>query len=518
MIMALLYAITPSSNRSHFIPEKLMIPTMVTACSRAIPSFVLGYLLLAGATSHAQPSTPDLRGDDHATRPKSARIYMTDRESGKRLSEVETASFAPMEQPEEHSPAIMLDASKTFQTIVGIGGALTDASAETFYKMPADRQKELLTAFFDREKGSGYSLSRTSIHTCDFSSSSYSYDDVAGDTGFTHFSIAPDLKFKIPFIRAAAERAGGELKLLASPWSPPAWMKTNNTMLQGGKLRAEYRQAWADYFVRFVREYEKAGIPVWGLTVQNEPMAVQTWESCIFSAAEERDFVKNFLGPTLQRSGLSRVKLLAWDHNRGIMYQRAQLMYDDPLAAQYVWGTAFHWYVGDHFDNVKLVHDAFPGKELMFTEGSVEKFDAGRLLDWSAGETYARSMINDFNNWASGWLCWNVLLDEQGGPNHVGNFCMAPIIGDTRTGQLTYTNSFYYIAHFSRFIRPGACRIVCSSNSDDLLATAFVNPDGQIAVVVFNGTDRATDFKTWIDGTACTAKSPAHSIVTLVLK
>jgi glucosylceramidase len=495
-----------------------MIPTKESGSAPALPALLFGCLLLATAASPGQPGSAGPPGDRPAARWKAARIYVTDREAGRRLSETNPALFAPLEQPEEHTPTIMLDASKRFQTIVGIGGALTDASAETFFKMPAEQQKELLTAFFDREKGSGYSLCRTSIHSCDFSSASYSYDDVTGDTGLANFSIAPDMKFKIPFIRAAVERSGGELRLLASPWSPPAWMKTNNNMLHGGKLRGEYRQAWADYFIRFVRDYEKAGVPVWGLTVQNEPMAVQPWESCIFTAAEERDFVKDCLGPTLQHSGLSRVKLMIWDHNRGIMYQRAKVVYDDPLAAHYVWGTAFHWYVGDHFDNVKLVHDAFPEKGLLFTEGSVEKFDARRLFDWTAGETYARSMINDFNNWASGWLCWNVLLDEEGGPNHVGNYCMAPIIGDTKTGKLTYTNSFYYIAHFSRFIRPWARRIACSSNSDDLLATAFMNPDGRIAVVVFNGTDRTTDYKTWIDGVACTANSPAHSIVTMVVK
>ena len=480
-----------------------------------LPNLLVGFLVVACTPSSGSAGAP---GDSRAMQRTSARVYLTDRDSGKRLVETQATQFTPLEQPDEHTPTIMLDASKTFQTIVGIGGALTDASAETYFKMPEARQKELLAALFDRDTGSGYSLCRTSIHSCDFSSASYTYDDVAGDSGLVHFSVGPDLKYKIPFIRAAIQRAGGELKLVASPWSPPAWMKTNNDMLHGGKLRPEYRRSWANYMIRFITEYERMGIPVWGLTVQNEPMAVQTWESCIYTASEERDFVKEILGPALRHADLARVKLMVWDHNRGVMYQRAQVMYSDPAAAQYVWGTAFHWYVGDHFDNVRLVHDAFPEKELLFTEGSVERFDPARLHDWSGGETYARSMINDFNNWASGWLCWNVVLDQEGGPNHVGNYCMAPIIGDTKTGQLTYTNSFYYIAHFSRFIRPGARRIACSSNSDDLLATAFVNPDGRIAVVVFNGTDSATEFKTWIDGTGCSTTSPPHSIMTLVVE
>ncbi len=325
------------------------------------------------------------------------------------------------------------------------------------------------------------------------------------------------MKHQLPFIKAAFAKSGGEFKLFASPWSPPAWMKSNHDMLHGGSLLPQYRAAWAAYVVRFVQEYERAGVPLWGLTVQNEPMAVQPWESCIFSGAEERDFVKLFLGPALEQSGLSRLNLMIWDHNRGIMYQRAKAVFDDPDAAKYVWGTAFHWYVGDHFDNVRLVHDAFPGKALLFTEGTEAEFNADSVGLWKWGETFGRSMIMDFNNGACGWTFWNVLLDEKGGPNHVGNYCMAPIIGDTKTGALTYMSSYYYLGHFSRFVRPGARRIVCSSNSDDLLATAFRNADGSIAVVVQNQTDKALAFMTWIEGRAVRTTSPAHSIITLVI-
>ncbi|NUM79016.1 hypothetical protein HUU40_32065, partial [candidate division KSB1 bacterium] len=293
-----------------------------------------------------------------------AEVYVTAKATNDRITKKEPLTFLPLEQPDEHTPTIILDRDKTFQTLVGIGGALTDASAETFYKLPAKQQQEILTAFFDKAQGIGFTLCRTNIHSCDFSSSSYTYAEVPGDSSLQHFSIAPDLRYKIPFIKAAFAKAGAEFKLFASPWSPPAWMKTNNNMLQGGNLRPEYSPTWADYFVRFVQEFEKAGVPIWGLTVQNEPMAVQTWESCIFTAAEERDFVKYHLGPALERAGLSRLKLMIWDHNRGIMYQRAKVVYDDPVASKYVWGAGFHWYVGDHFDNVRLVHDAYPDKEL----------------------------------------------------------------------------------------------------------------------------------------------------------
>jgi len=228
---------------------------------------------------------------------KSARIFVTAENTNLRLTEGESLAFEEFAQPEEHFATIMLDPAKTFQTIEGIGGALTDAAAETFYKLPKSRQDEIMTAYFDPTKGIGYSLCRTHINSCDFSSESYAYSEVEGDTGLAHFSLQHDLKYRIPFTKEAIAKAGNEIKFLASPWSPPAWMKTNNNMLQGGQLKPEYYQTWADYYVRFVEEYGKQGIPVWAISVQNEPMAVQTWESCIYSAEEERDFVKNYLGP-----------------------------------------------------------------------------------------------------------------------------------------------------------------------------------------------------------------------------
>jgi glucosylceramidase len=462
----------------------------------------------AGHPGGSQSSTERMAG---------AEAYVTAKDSPERMRRTTGMKFEALAQPGEHAPTIILDRSKRFQTMVGIGGALTDASAETFFKLPADKREEIITALFDSARGNGFTLCRTHIHSCDFSSASYSYAEVAGDTALKHFTIERDMKHKIPFIKAAAGRAGTGFRLFASPWSPPAWMKTNGTMLNGGALRPEYRQAWADYVVRFVLEYESAGVPIWGLTVQNEPMAVQTWESCIFTAEEERDFVKFYLGPTLARGSLSRLKLMIWDHNRGLLYQRAAAVYSDPEAAKYVWGAGFHWYVGDHFENVRLVRDAFPDKELVFTEGTEATFHPDSLLEWKWGEFFGRSIINDLNNGTCGWVAWNVLLDERGGPNHKANFCMAPIIADTRTGTLTYMNSFYYLGHFSKFIRPGARRIIASSNWDPLLATAFVNPDGRVTVVVMNESDAAVNLQVWMEGRALKHTSPARSITTMVL-
>ncbi len=473
---------------------------------------VLVAAVLASATGTAPVAGPAEAAGGRVS------IWVTARSTGDRLASREPVPLEPLPQPDEEFPTVVVDPDKRFQWIEGIGGALTDAAAETFARLPAEAQQRLLTAYFDRTQGIGYSLARTHINSCDFSSDSYAYDTQPGDVELRAFSIEHDRRHRLPFIKAALARAGEPVKLFASPWSPPAWMKTNGDMLHGGRLKPEYREAWARYFVRFVQEYEKEGVPLWGLTVQNEPMATQTWESCLFTGEEERDFVRDHLGPALAKAGLSRLKLMIWDHNRGILYQRAKAVLDDPAAARYVWGTGFHWYVGDHFENVRMVHDAWPDKALLFTEGTPASFTPEGLAEWKWGEVYGRSLIHDFNDWAAGWTDWNLLLDERGGPNHVGNFCLAPVHGDTRTGELTFTSSYYYLGHFSRFVRPGARRVAATSNDDDLLATAFVNPDGALVTVVMNATDADKDLGLWVAGRRARTRSPGHSILTLVLR
>lgn len=406
--------------------------------------------------------------------------------------------------------------------MLGIGGALTDASAETFYKLPKDKQKEFLTAYYSKDKGIGYTLGRTHIQSCDFSSGSYSYVK-DNDVSLKTFDISHDKKYRIPFIKEVTAAAGGKLTLFATPWSPPGWMKTNGDVLHGGKLLPKYDQSWANFYVKFIRAYEKVGIPIWGLSVQNEPMATQTWESCLYTAEDERDFIKNFLGPTLYKEGMASKKLIIWDHNRDLLYQRASTVLEDPAAAKYVWGIGFHWYetwtgAGPNFEATRLVHEAFPNKNLIFTEGCVEKFDAGKLDEWALGERYGTSMINDFNAGTVGWTDWNVLLDEKGGPNHVGNYCFAPVHADTKTGALTYTSSYYYIGQFSKFIKPGAKRIASVASRDKLSTTAYINPDGKIAVVVMNKTDEKIDYVLWIKGKAAKTSSEPHSIATLIVE
>lgn len=453
---------------------------------------------------------------------KEVKVYVTANSTDFRLSPTGTLQFKELRQPGEGDLTVFVNPASSYQTIKGIGSALTDASAETFYKLPLSAQKELLKAYYDKEAGIGYSLARTNINSCDFSSGSYTY--VAdNDAQLKTFDLSHDKQYKIPFIKEAIQAAGGQLPLVVSPWSPPAWMKDNNSMLKGGKLKPEFYQGWANYFVKFIKGYEALKIPVWALTVQNEPMATQKWESCLYTAEEERDFIKGYLGPALHKNGLAGRRLIAWDHNRDLIYQRANTILSDPAAAKYVWGIGYHWYetwtgAGMNFQNVKLTAEAFPDKNLVFTEGCIEKFDLNRINDWKLGEVYGKSLVNDFNNGTVAWLDWNILLDEKGGPNHVGNFCFSPIHADVQTGNLLYTNIYYYIGHFSKFVRPGAKRIACSSSRDFLTTTAFRNTDGSLAIIVLNTTDQNLPYNLWIDGKAAQATSLPHSISTIVMK
>ncbi|MBS1794719.1 MAG: glycoside hydrolase family 30 protein [Acidobacteria bacterium] len=452
---------------------------------------------------------------------KTVSIYTTARDTGQKLSPAAPQKFAEKRQPTENEISVFVMPRKSFQTFLGIGGSFTDAAAETFAKLPADKQVEFLAAYFDKDRGIGYTLGRTTIHSSDFSSASYTYIE-EGDRPLKTFSLAHDEKFRIPLIRRAIEKAGGKLLLFASPWSPPAFMKSNQTMLQGGKLLPEFRQTWADYFVKYIRAIEREGIPIWGVTIQNEPMATQRWESCIFTAEEERDFLKNYLGPTFWKNGLKDKKIIIWDHNRDLITHRVAAILDDPEAAKYVWGIGFHWYetwAGGQpmFENLELVNAMYPDKKLLFTEGTVEKFDPARLQFWDNGERYGRSMINDFNNGTVGWTDWNLLLDETGGPNHAANFCFAPLHADLKKGELIYTPSYYYIGHFSKFIKPGAKRIAAAASRSRLLTTAFLNPDGKIVTIVMNESDSTVKYNYVIGTASAEIEIPARAIQTLVL-
>lgn len=444
-------------------------------------------------------------------------VFVTAAETNFRLTPTGSLKFQNHPQPSQEIPYVLVNPAVTYQTMLGFGGAVTDAAAETFALLPEEKQHELLRAYYDPQGGIGYNFGRINMASCDFSSDSYHHIQ-EGDTELKTFDLSHDEKYRIPMLKRIQEMVNDEFLLLVSPWSPPAWMKSNHNVLKGGKLLEPYKAAWANYYIQFIDEYEKRGIPIWGLSVQNEPMATQTWESCIYTAEEERDFIKEHLGPTLAQSAYKDRKLIAWDHNRDLIYHRAKTIMEDPEAAKYVWGFGFHWYDQSLFHNLKLVKESYPDKELMFTEGCAESFNSERILHWSLGERYAHSMVNDINSGTSAWVEWNILLDEKGGPNHVGNFCFAPIHADTKTGELIYTNSYYYIGHFSKFIQRGAKRIAVSSTRNSLETTGFINPDGTMVVIVLNRTANKITFQLGINNQAAGLAALSHSMMTVLMK
>jgi len=443
---------------------------------------------------------------------------------------------------------------------LGFGGSFTESSALTYNKLSKGRQVDVMNAYFDPKTGLGYTLGRLHIGSCDFSTGTWTCGDIVpDDEGLRGFSIERYNEAMIPMILEAMKAAGGPVRLLASPWSPVPWMRTVKKFNRG-TLRPECRQLWAQHYVRFVEAMAGAGVPIWGVSVQNEPESEQPWESCIWSAEEERDFVRDFLGPTLKKAGHEAVKILVWDHNRDGMLERAAVVYSDPEAAKYVWGVAYHWY-GDArfevwpdvstvpftipqrhdeklldyraqscFDNVRRVVELRPDKHVLFTEGCQELAGldlSSKLGYWKYGERYAMNIINDINAGCEGWIDWNLCLDLAGGPNHVGNNCVAPIIVDYKNDRVLYQPSFWYLAHFARFIRPGARRVVCGSSRDVLEVTAFVNcgPNGlsestldTVAVVVLNQSDQDCDFWLKVSGFgAVRLNATSRSIYTLVI-
>ncbi|OQB15205.1 MAG: O-Glycosyl hydrolase family 30 [Firmicutes bacterium ADurb.Bin193] len=444
---------------------------------------------------------------------KSVKVIQTARDTGDRLTQKDDVYFEKATSDIERF-LINVYEDVTFQEIEGFGGAFTEAASTTLDKMSPDKRAEILNAYFNPKTGLGYNMCRTHINSCDFSLGNYAYTEVEGDVNLEHFTIERDRKSLIPFIKDAMAVEGADFRLFASPWSPPAWMKTTGEMNHGGKIKDEYREAWAKYYARYIKEYDSEGIKIWGLTVQNEPIAVQRWDSCIYTAEEERDFVRDYLGPTLEKEGLGDVKLMIWDQNKERIYERAKIALTDPEAAKYIWGVAFHWYSGDHFEALSAVNRMFPDIKMMLTEACQERSKPTDM--WTAAEKYGHDIIGNLNNWACGWVDWNLLLNVMGGPNHVGNYCDAPIIADTEKNEVIYNGSYYYMGHFSKYIRPGAKRIASTKYTDKIETTAFLNTDGRIAVVVLNKSDEEVFFRLRYHDERVPLKSLPHSIMTLV--
>lgn len=405
---------------------------------------------------------------------------------------------------------LTVDVQSRYQQHLGMGGSLTEAAAYTIMENHDDKLiQTLINAYFSVD-GLGYNWTRMHMNSSDFSLGNYTY--VAHqDTTLATFSIARERWYVLPMLKKIL-KAQPKLNILISPWSPPGWMKDNGQMNHGGSLLPQYASLWAQYYVKFIQALQQEGIEPWGVTVQNEPAAKQVWDSCLYSPTQERDFIKHHLGPALTQAFGDKIKLLVWDHNRDIMLERVTPIYEDLEASKYVWGTGFHWYGPELFEEVGKTKAKFPEKHLLFTEGCIE--GGPRPGDWATGERYARNIIGDFLQGNEGFIDWNLVLNEQGGPNHVGNYCDAPILFDRRQQTIIYNSSYFVIGHFSKFITPGSIRIALTSPlPQGVSGVSYLRPDGHLVIVLLNTLETAQTIA--YQGQGCAL--PAKAIMTMVI-
>lgn len=471
--------------------------------------------------------------------PLEVTVYETSA-NGNNLVEVNTAST------EETTHNIILFPEKELQTITGFGGAFTEASAYLLNKLSKENRDKIINAYFSKE-GANYSLTRTHMNSCDFSLSQYSYAPVEGDLELENFSIKEDQADLIPMIKDAMAASQDGFEIFASPWTAPPWMKDNKKWV-GGKLLPEYYDTWALFFSKYVDAYKEQGIDIWGFTVENEPLGNgNNWESMHFTPDEMTNFVQNHLGPKLENDGKGDLKILGYDQNREHLKEWVDSMYKDEESSKYFDGTAIHWYAStfEYFpDELQYAYQKAPNKYLIETEGCIdsetprweddawywkkEATDWG--WDWAPEDQkhlhpkyapvnrYARDIIGCLNNRVDGWVDWNMVLDKQGGPNWFKNWCVAPIIVDPDADEVYFTPLYYTMAHFSKYIRPGAKVIELEKpDFEKFMVTAAKNPDGSIAVVLFNEEPLARDFNLQLNEKNISLRIGGQTLQTIVI-
>ena len=312
----------------------------------------------------------------------------------------------------------------SYETFEGFGGAVTEAAGYIYSLMNDEQKKKVIETYFSPEK-MNYRLVRVHMDSCDFSLGLYEAMSNSEDTELKSFSFERTEKYILPMLEDAKKTAGENLKLMLTPWSPPAFMKTNGKRTGGGKLKPEYRKLWAEYICRYIREFQNRGFEVQRISIQNEPKAVQTWDSCLFTAEEEKSFLRDFLYPTMKSHGFENIEVFIWDHNKERIYERVRDTVDEETR-EMVSGAAFHWYSGDHFEGLELVRRLYPELKLIMSESCLEYsiFDEKNIE--SVTNKLCHEIIGDLNHGMCAFYDWNLLLDEKGGPNHVGNYCHAP--------------------------------------------------------------------------------------------
>ncbi|OXA58161.1 lysosomal acid glucosylceramidase isoform X2 [Folsomia candida] len=435
---------------------------------------------------------------------KGSFIIYTSNRKGQRLKKI-VKSFVHgkrrLSQYHSASPykiKITVDTSKTRQTVLGFGGAFTDAAGINIASLSEPLQKQLLSSYFGPD-GIGYSIGRIPIGGTDFSTRPYTYDDnnLRVDMNLSAFSLQKeDFEYKIPFVKLA-QNLEPTLLLYGSPWTAPPWMKTNKAYTGRGMLQKQYFKVWANYIVKFLQEYEKQGVRMWGLTTQNEPIdgliPFFPFNSMGWTSSMQKDWVKNYFGPILHENGYQDVKVMILDDNTILLPYWAKDVLSDPDASMFVSGIGVHWYTRQlsGYEGVRKTLDLFPDKFILATEacaGFLKWQDNVDLGSWERGEEYGEDIIQELNHGASGWTDWNIALNKLGGPNWVNMGADSPIIVDSEDMEFYKQPMFYILAHFSKFFTRNSEIISnqISANNSNLISSlisglsgfdAQLNPD-----------------------------------------
>lgn len=440
---------------------------------------------------------------------------------------------------------VSINTSQKKQTITGFGGSFTESSAYLLNQLSAENRAKIIEAYFG-ESGAEYSLTRTHMNSCDFSLAQYSYAPVADDMQLENFTIQEDKDDIIPMIKDAMKVSKDGFKILSSPWTASPWMKDNNDWV-GGKLLPKYYDTWALFFSKYVEAYQNEGIDIWGVTVENEPLGNgNNWESMHYTPDEMTNFVTNHLGPQL-RENHPDVKILGYDQNREHLKEWVDSQFQSEETSKYFDGTAIHWYASTfHYfpEELQYAHEKAPNKYLIQSEACVDaevpkwKDDAWywrkEATDWgwdwapekdkpmhpkyAPVNRYARDIIGCLNNWVDGWIDWNMVLNRQGGPNWFKNWCVAPVIVDEEADEVYFTPIYYTLSHFSKFIRPNAKILSVKNSSKDIMVTAAENPDGTIAVIIFNENEVEQNVNLEINSKKIAIKMNPESIQSIIIK
>ncbi|XP_061462805.1 lysosomal acid glucosylceramidase-like isoform X2 [Rhineura floridana] len=458
-------------------------------------------------------------------------------ESSKSSSRMERSEGKFQDKTVTPDLVLVLETTQRYQIIKGFGGSVTDSVAINILSLTPNTQNNLLRSYFS-DKGIEYNLLRLPMASSDFSTRTYTYDDWPYDFELKKFSLVDeDIKMKIPLVHRANAMSKRPISLVASPWTSPIWMKTNNDWKGKGSLKGiagdRYHKTWANYFVRFLDEYAKQNLTFWAVTAENEPTAGliinYPFQSLGFTAEQQRDFIALDLGPALANSSHKDIRLIILDDNRVLLPHWAKVVLsEDSKARHYVHGIGLHWYldfIAPITDTVATTSQLFPDYFLLSTEACTGSHFWERdviLGSWDRGNAYSRSILANLNNHVTGWIDWNLALDLEGGPNWVENFVDSPIIVDAGNDVFYKQPMFYHMGHFSKFIPEGSQRIGLTVMQNclgcSLEHVAVLRPDGSAVVVVLNRSGFNVSFGISDQADLIVTMIPANSIQTYLWK